>query len=114
MGASLEEDPDRQLDVRDGVEGNRGVAVQPSGLAIPATGRDTVHLEDLVVEVHQPGFGDPGPGVERQLHLPVELDRGIRDLDDEAGVARLRVPDPVATAGGTKDGQVRLPRRTGP
>jgi hypothetical protein len=50
-----------------------------------------VDLDPVSLEVDQPGFGNPGTGVEGQFDLPVIIEGGLRHLDHQQDVLGPRV-----------------------
>ena len=59
-------------------------------------------LDGLADQVDEPDYRDAGSGVQRELHLAVVCQRGVRDLDEQQHVIGRRVLARVVVVAGSE------------
>lgn len=67
-------------------------------MAVTARIRLGMALQHTREHVEEPGLGDTGGGITRELPVPIVVERAILDLDDEQNLPRRRMGSPLAAA----------------
>src|SRR6266550_9163095 len=85
---SAEDLADADADARQEQGRERRVAAEDLLVGVGVAAGFSMSFDAIRREVHEPRFGDTGPGVAGELGVTVVSEGGIRDLDDEQDVAR--------------------------
>ena len=78
------------------------------GGPIGATVRIPIDVNETGAHIHHPVLGDASGGIHRPLAVPIELTRGIRDFNNQAGDSRVLLSEVPGGAADDRDIGLRL------
>src|SRR5437667_5712733 len=110
---SAEDVATRTPDVREGRRRDLLTAATPVLLPVAFARGAAIHLDRIGVAIDDPDLGHAGSGVERKLAAAVVRERGVRDLDEEKRVRRVRVSGAVEVRPRSQEHDVGLWFRAG-
>jgi hypothetical protein len=108
VGSSPEDIIHSRCQIRQRLYRNALTPLSSLNLPVALRGGLSVDLNSVLLQVDEPGFGDPGSGVEGKFDLPVILKGGLGHLDHEKDVLRPWVSGGVVVRAADEQSQIRL------